>query len=227
MELGTPTETRLATRVGSVEMGNLLTFIQLVLPGAVKFYYGDELGMSDVPNDAFPNRGTMQWSDGEHGGFSSTENSTFFKTNPDYKTRNYEAQYSIPLSPLKTFQKLALLRQRDETLITGETRLAELQGDTFLLSRLLKTGNDTYGTIYVAVANFGKFPRKVTIDPKLLPDKYELGATAQIMAVTANITDIKPRQQYKWIENDDLKSPKPKSVMVPSMGGILFKLISD
>ena len=50
-QFGDPFISRLATRMnGSRVHAELLTFVQLLLPGASLVYYGDEIALRDVPN---------------------------------------------------------------------------------------------------------------------------------------------------------------------------------
>lgn len=51
-QFGNPWLSRLASRVDSRAHSQLLIMLQLVLPGSNSFYYGDELGMKNLPNDS-------------------------------------------------------------------------------------------------------------------------------------------------------------------------------
>lgn len=50
-------------------------------------------------------------------------------------------------SALKTFQKLAMLRKREEVLIIGTMRLGKLQQDSFVFSRAIRNDTETIGTV--------------------------------------------------------------------------------
>ena len=132
---GNPYVSRVATRVGSRTHAELISMLQLMLPGVNNVYYGDELGMRDLANDTkiAPQRGAMQWSDGVAAGFSDRENPPI-PVHPDFKNINWEVgtaadwartlfknQYQQSSSPLKMFSKLAKLRQTDETVKHGKT----------------------------------------------------------------------------------------------------------
>lgn len=82
MQLSNPNTPRLATRVDNdSELAQLLTFVHLLLPGAIKFYYGDEIGMVDLnatalKNGEQPQHGGMQWDNTANSGFSALMNAT-------------------------------------------------------------------------------------------------------------------------------------------------------
>jgi hypothetical protein len=53
-------------------------------------------------------------------------------------------------SPLKTFQKLAMLRKREEVLIIGSMRIGQLQQqNAFVFSRAIWNNTETIGTVSV------------------------------------------------------------------------------
>ncbi|HSI67034.1 MAG TPA: alpha-glucosidase [Planococcus sp. (in: firmicutes)] len=70
-------------------------------------------------------RTPMQWNSKPHGGF--TEGEPWMDANPNYKWLNVEAQQKDPFSVLNFFKKMIALRKRHETLVYGETELAELE----------------------------------------------------------------------------------------------------
>ncbi|VDN43265.1 unnamed protein product [Gongylonema pulchrum] len=48
-EFGNPHLSRIASRVQSQQQAELLTMVQLLLPGTNSIYYGEEIGMLDLP----------------------------------------------------------------------------------------------------------------------------------------------------------------------------------
>lgn len=48
-QFGNPYVSRLASRVQSRAQAEALTMLQLLLPGSNNFYYGEEIGMRDLP----------------------------------------------------------------------------------------------------------------------------------------------------------------------------------
>ncbi|VDL65263.1 unnamed protein product, partial [Nippostrongylus brasiliensis] len=139
---------RLASRFDA-ETANLLTFMQLTLPGALSLYYGQELGLPNVGEPPSP-RGVMQWTPtgNDHHGFLSSADSNIGKlffaesSNPTEQD-NFETQYAQENSPLKVYQKLAKMRQRDEALIVGSTVRDTVEGDVVIYSRFVKGENGT------------------------------------------------------------------------------------
>ncbi|VDM48079.1 unnamed protein product [Toxocara canis] len=147
-EFGNPSLSRLASRVQSSKQGELLTMIQLLLPGTNSIYYGEEIGMRDLANDstAIPQRGAMQWDDSRNAGFSTAETPQI-DVNPDYKEVNWARQYGQSRSQLKMFQKLAKMRKRDETLAYGDAHIGDLINNGFTLTRYRDEQNSTQGNV--------------------------------------------------------------------------------
>ena len=50
-QLGDAFTSRIATRVESRAQAEALLLVQLVVPGTINIYYGDEIGMTDLPDD--------------------------------------------------------------------------------------------------------------------------------------------------------------------------------
>ena len=65
-------------------------------------------------------RTPVQWTDGEHAGFSSAE--PWFQINPDYKEINVAAQEKDPDSVLHFYRKCLKLRKESNTLLYGDYR---------------------------------------------------------------------------------------------------------
>lgn len=49
LQFGNPQLSRIASRVQSQQQAELLTMLQLLLPGTNSIYYGEEIGMLDLP----------------------------------------------------------------------------------------------------------------------------------------------------------------------------------
>ncbi|VDM55400.1 unnamed protein product [Angiostrongylus costaricensis] len=160
-QFSSPDSSRLASRFDT-ETANLLTFMQLTLPGALSLYYGQELGLTDVGDPPTP-RGIMQWSPSgnDHHGFLSSGNSNigklFFAESEDTgESDNFETQYAEENSPLKVYQRLAKMRQRDQALMIGSTMRDTVDGDVIIYSRFVKGVNGTaVGTAFIVALNFG------------------------------------------------------------------------
>lgn len=118
----------------------------MFLPGAVKVYYGEELGLPSVTQETGPGPqfGIMPW-DKTVKGFTAYDGKLFFKTLLDDQANqlNFNDQYNSAHSHLKVFKKLAELRRRDEVFTDGEYISRKIDGlHTFV--RTLK-GNDKVG----------------------------------------------------------------------------------
>ena len=99
-------------------------------------YYGDELGMCDVPiapdqvQDPFeknvpgmglgrdPERTPMQWSAAPNAGFTLPQNKPWLPIAADVATVNVEAEQADPKSMLTLYRRLIALR-RAERLLRG------------------------------------------------------------------------------------------------------------
>ncbi|GMR34296.1 hypothetical protein PMAYCL1PPCAC_04491 [Pristionchus mayeri] len=214
-EFGNPFVSRLASRVGSRKHAELLLMVQLMLPGSNAFYYGDELGMRNLPNDtkAAGQQGVMQWDDSAGAGFSSKSD---VPLSSDYKNINWERQYNDQQSSLKTFARLSKLRQRDETLQLGQTLMGRIvDGSAFTMARFMKGDNQTaVGTIYVIGVNFAS--KEVDLPLDILPSLSTLDR-ASIVAVSSNV-DRSPR------ESVDLSS---KFLHLGPDEGVVFKYSAE
>ncbi|GMR44683.1 hypothetical protein PMAYCL1PPCAC_14878, partial [Pristionchus mayeri] len=215
---------RLASRFDA-DTANLLTFTQLTLPGAMSLYYGQELGQKDGSGGASgmpPQAGIMQWETkgDEHHGFSKTPGKLFFAETEggDGASDNFESQYAEENSPLKVYQKLAKLRQRDEVMIIGETKRDELRDDVIVFSRFVRASEDSdeaTGAAYVVVLNFGAAEAPVdlnTLGAGVLPKGKALTA-AEITAVTPGVTDLRARDKHD-LSATTLKVPAKQGVLI-------------
>jgi alpha-glucosidase len=127
----------------------------LTLRGTPTLYYGDELGMQNVPippdrvQDPFeinvpglghgrdPERTPMQWSAARNAGF--TDGDPWLPIAADYETRNVEAELRDATSMLSLNRELMELRRREESLSIGEYFPVSSTGD--LLSYIRKSNS--------------------------------------------------------------------------------------
>lgn len=127
---------RIATRVGEAQ-ARVAAMLLLTLRGTPTIYYGDELGLSDVPipperrqdplertlgpgTGRDPCRTPMPWDASAHAGFSRVE--PWLPLNPDYPTRNVAVQRADPSSMLNLYRELLILRRAEPALAVGEYR---------------------------------------------------------------------------------------------------------
>ncbi|HMM41899.1 MAG TPA: alpha-amylase family glycosyl hydrolase [Thermomicrobiales bacterium] len=130
--LGNHDQHRIASRVGRPQ-ARVAALLLLTLRGTPTLYYGDELGMIDVPapperiQDPFgrnvpgqerdPERTPMQWDSGPFAGFSTVE--PWLPVAADAGTVNVEAQRDDPKSMLALYRRLLRLRRETPALKVG------------------------------------------------------------------------------------------------------------
>ncbi|VDO96758.1 unnamed protein product [Soboliphyme baturini] len=128
-EIGNPYVSRLATRVGGIERGELFMLLLMMLPGSINTYYGDELGLLDY-------RVAMLW-DGSlpNGGFSPASKAMVPLSNLSQAHFMVCAQYDEMYSPLQTFKRMANRRMRDDAFLYGAFELFPPDNDVLVISR--------------------------------------------------------------------------------------------
>ena len=148
--LGNHDRSRIATRVG-VAQARVAAMLLLTLRGTPTLYYGDEIGMHDVPippelvQDPFeknvpglghgrdPERTPMQW-DGEEGaGF--TTGVPWLPLADDYRTINVAAEGDTSDSLLTFYRQLIALRRAEPALAVGSYRALPATGDLLVYLR--------------------------------------------------------------------------------------------
>jgi alpha-glucosidase len=143
--LGNHDQPRIRSRVG-LEQSRIAAILLLTLFGTPTLYYGDEIGMRDVPipeNEIQdpqglnmpgknlsrdPARTPMQWDASPHAGFTS--GTPWLRIDKSFARENVAAQKQDPASMLTLYRKLIALRQREPALKTGsyERVFADRQG---------------------------------------------------------------------------------------------------
>ncbi len=132
--LGNHDRSRIASRVGR-DQARVAALLLLTLRGTPTMYYGDELGMQDVPiaqeqvQDPWeknvpglgfgrdPVRTPMPWDGSTHGGFSAV--APWLPLSPDYGQINVAAQREDPSSMLSLYKSLLALRRSEPALHAG------------------------------------------------------------------------------------------------------------
>jgi alpha-glucosidase len=133
--LGNHDNPRIASRIG-VAQARVAAMLLLTLRGTPTLYYGEEIGMQNVPippdrvQDPFeknvpglgygrdPERTPMQWSAERNCGF--TTGRPWLPIADDFETRNVEVQLHEPRSMLSLYQKLIRLRREYPALAIGD-----------------------------------------------------------------------------------------------------------
>ncbi|MBP8948786.1 MAG: DUF3459 domain-containing protein [Candidatus Promineofilum sp.] len=168
--LGNHDQHRIASRVGLAQ-ARVAQMLLLTLRGTPTSYYGDEIGMEDVPIPLAecmdpaalqqpeqyeiwgrdPERTPMQWDDGPNAGFTTSEARPWLPLAADYATRNVAAQENDPASMLSLYRQLTALRRAEPALNRGGIELVDVGVEDVLAYRRTAVGNDSF----LVVLNLG------------------------------------------------------------------------
>jgi alpha-glucosidase len=172
--LGNHDKPRLATRIG-LDQARVAAMLLLTLRGTPTIYYGEEIGMEQVPiapedvRDPFemrvPGQGLgrdgcrtpMQWDDSPHASFSSSK--PWLPLAENAVVENVAEQQADPHSIYHLYRRLIALRKSHPALLLGSYRPLVASGDLLLYVRELAEVS-----IFVAL-NFGAEPAGVSFPP--------------------------------------------------------------
>jgi alpha-glucosidase len=144
--LGNHDKTRIATRVGSLQ-ARVAAMLLLTLPGTLTMYYGEEIGMTNVPippdevqdpaekNEPGlglgrdPERTPMPWDGSASAGF--TMGRPWLPLGADYKRGNVATLEKEETSILHLYRKLIDLRRSRPSLVSG--RMQSISADSGVL----------------------------------------------------------------------------------------------
>jgi alpha-glucosidase len=148
--LGNHDQHRIATRIGAAQ-ARVAAMLLLTLRGTPTLYYGDEIGMEDVPippdriRDPYeknepglglgrdPQRTPMQWDDGPHAGF--TTGTPWLPIAENFPTRNVKALAADPVSTLNLYRQLIRLRHQRPALSVGHYSQVHCEGNVMSFQR--------------------------------------------------------------------------------------------
>jgi len=148
--LGNHDQRRVATRVGQAQ-ARVAAMLLLTLRGTPTMYYGDEIGMEDVPiarhqirdpfeirepgkgNGRDPQRTPMQWSNEEGAGFSTGE--TWLPLAGNYREVNVAQQREQAGSLLSLYRELIHLRRSHPALSVGDYEALHADGELLAYRR--------------------------------------------------------------------------------------------
>ena len=171
--LGNHDNPRIASRVGR-EQARVAAMLLLTLRGTPTLYYGDEIGMVDVPvptarvQDAFeknlpgrglgrdPARTPMQWNARRHAGFSDVE--PWLPVAADSERVNVEAEAASRASMLVLYRELLELRRVHRALAVGEYHPVAASGD--LLAYIRRTDEEAF----LVALNLGNTPSRLALE---------------------------------------------------------------
>ncbi len=148
--LGNHDQPRIASRIGAART-RVAAMLLLTLRGTPTLYYGDEIGMENVPipteeaQDPWeknepglglgrdPERTPMQWDASPHAGF--TNGRPWLPLAADFATRNVAVQMQQPTSLLNLYRDLIALRRAHPVLHAGTYRKITALGDVLVFLR--------------------------------------------------------------------------------------------
>jgi alpha-glucosidase len=132
--LGNHDQPRITSRIG-LQQAKVAAILLLTLRGTPTIYYGEELGMRDVPIpfeevkdpqglnmpdknlSRDPARTPMQWDSSPNAGFSTAK--PWLRIASDYKRVNVEKEKNDQYSHLHLYTKIIALRQKQPSLMSG------------------------------------------------------------------------------------------------------------
>ena len=173
--LGNHDRRRVASRVGAAQ-ARVAAMLLLTLRGTPTLYYGDEIGLEDVPippervQDPWernepglglnrdPVRTPMPWDGSRNAGFTTGE--PWLPLNPDWPVRNVAAQEADPRSMLALHRRLIALRWQRTALRTGGYVPLRAAEEVLAYER---RGRD--GERLLVALNLGHAPRALRLPP--------------------------------------------------------------
>jgi alpha-glucosidase len=184
--LGNHDQPRIASRVGQ-PLARIAQLLLLTLRGTPTLYYGDEIGMEDVPippelvvdpqglrtpgRGRDPERAPMQWDGTPGAGFTAGE--PWLPLAADYPLRNVATQRDDPHSMLALTRRLLELRRASAALSVGAYRAVEA-GDRHVFAYLRSHGEERV----LVVLNFGA--AALTLDLSAVAARGSIAACAAL-----------------------------------------------
>lgn len=171
--LGNHDKARIATRVGD-RQARVAAMLLLTLPGTLTLYYGEELGMTNVPiapeqvqdpaeknepglgQGRDPERSPMPWDSSLAAGFTS--GLPWLPLGNDHASENVAVLEKDPRSILHLYRRLIDLRRCHQTLVSG--RLQSVSADNGVL-RYQRQGEEEH---FLVLLNMGQDPERITIE---------------------------------------------------------------
>ena len=170
--LGNHDQRRIASRVGELS-ARTAAMLLLTLRGTPTIYYGDELGLENVPiprdraQDSWeknepglspgrdPARTSMPWNGSPNAGF--TAGIPWLPVNANYEARNVATLAADPQSILTLYRRLIALRRKEAALSVG--RIVAVHAD----ENVLRFKRQESNTHLLIVLNFAQEQRRVDL----------------------------------------------------------------
>jgi len=162
--LGNHDQSRVATRLGEAQ-ARVAAMLLLTLRGTPTLYYGDEIGLQDVPvppgrvvdvAGRDPERSPMPWTTGANAGFSSAD--PWLPITDDPGTFSVEAQERSPGSMLALHRQLLALRRSEPALQLGSWTGLDAPAGVIAYAR------EHGGTRLLVLLNLTRAPATVALD---------------------------------------------------------------
>jgi len=149
------------------------------LRGTPTIYYGDEIGMHNVPippdrvQDPFeknvpgeghgrdPQRTPMQWDASEYAGFSKVQ--PWLPVADDYRQRNVATQRNVPHSMLSLYRRLLALRRSEPALSIGSYQAVTVEGDDAARQSVLAFIREADGCRFLIALNLASHPARMNL----------------------------------------------------------------
>jgi alpha-glucosidase len=182
--LGNHDRHRVASRIGPAQ-ARVAAMLLLTLRGTPTLYYGDEIGMRDVPVPAErvqdpweknvpglglgrdPERTPMQWDGEPNAGFTSGR--PWLPVAPDFDRVNVARQRDDPRSMLTLYRRLLALRRGRPALAVGGYEPVEVTGDVLAYARGVGAGR-----CFVAL-NLGSSEQQLEVPPGFRSSRILVG----------------------------------------------------
>jgi len=176
--LGNHDQPRIASRVGEAQ-ARVAAMLLLTLRGTPTIYYGDEIGMHNVPippdrvQDPFeknvpgeghgrdPQRTPMQWDASEYAGFSKVQ--PWLPVADDYRQRNVATQRNVPHSMLSLYRRLLALRRSEPALSIGSYQAVTVEGDDAARQSVLAFIREADGCRFLIALNLASHPARMNL----------------------------------------------------------------
>jgi alpha-glucosidase len=192
--LGNHDQKRIATRIGPAQ-ARIAAMLLLTLRGTPTLYYGDELGLQNVPIPADrvrdpwernepglglgrdPARTPMPWEASFAGGF--TTGTPWLPLNPDHDRLNVQTLSANERSILNLYRQLTALRRANPALTAGSLVDVCADGEVLAFRRRHQ------GTTLLVALNFGGSPGRAALPP----------GTGQIRLLLSSCLDSPPMNE--------------------------------
>ena len=179
--LGNHDRPRVASRVGEAQ-ARVAAMLLLTLRGTPTIYYGDELGLPNVPisrdqeRDPFglkepgqsrdPARTPMRWDATPAAGFTTAE--PWLPIGPRVAELNMEVERSDPQSVLSLYRRLLALRRQEAALSVGDYHAFGAEGSVLAYERM--AGGDRF----LVALNLGHEPAALPSAARDLSGRIEI-----------------------------------------------------